>query len=159
MPKQPNEREEAMRNKLGLITLALILLTAAGVAIAQGYGGSGDYDAEAAAGLGAGVMILMLVVAVLMIVSMWKIFTKAGKPGWASIIPIYNLVVMLQIAQKPEWWIILMLIPLVNLIISIIVAVGIAEKFGKTSGFAIGMILLPIIFYPILAFGDAQYQG
>ncbi|MGM0626670.1 MAG: DUF5684 domain-containing protein, partial [Candidatus Fermentibacterota bacterium] len=67
--------------------------------------------------------------------------------------------VMLQIAQKPEWWIILMFIPFVNIIIAIIIAVAIAEKFGKTSGFAIGMILLPVVFYPILAFGDARYQG
>lgn len=145
-----------MRRNLGLITVALILLTVAGVATAQRYD-RGDY--EAATGLGAGMVILMLAVAALMIVSMWKIFTKAGKPGWASIIPIYNFVVMLQIAQKPEWWIILMFIPFVNIIIAIIIAVAIAEKFGKTSGFAIGMILLPIIFYPILAFGDAQYQG
>jgi len=145
-----------MKRSLGLITVALIVLTVAGVATAQRYG-RGDYGA--AAGMGAGMVILMLAVAALMIVSMWKIFTKAGKPGWASIIPIYNFVVMLQIAQKPEWWIILMFIPFVNIIIAIIIAVAIAEKFGKTSGFAIGMILLPIIFYPILAFGDARYQG
>jgi hypothetical protein len=136
--------------------MAMVLLTVTGAGMAQRYG-SGDY--EAAAGMGAGMTILFIVIGVLMIVSMWKVFTKAGKPGWAAIIPIYNFVVMLQIAQKPEWWIILMLIPFVNIIIGIIVAVAIAEKFGKSSGFAIGMILLPIVFYPILAFGDARYQG
>ncbi len=152
--RQP-EGTEVMRRYLGLLTIAMVLLTVTGIATAQRRG----EDYGAAAGLGAGMTILFIVIGVLMIVSMWKVFTKAGKPGWAAIIPIYNFVVMLQIAHKPEWWIILMFIPFVNIIIGIIVAVAIAEKFGKSSGFAIGMILLPIVFYPVLAFGDARYQG
>ena len=89
---------------------------------------------------------------------MWKIFTKAGKPGWASIIPIYNVFVMLDIAGKPAWWFLLFLIPFVNFIVGILVIAGIATNFGKGGGFVVGMILLPIVFYPILAFGSAQYS-
>jgi len=93
------------------------------------------------------------------LLSMWKIFTKAGQPGWAAIIPIYNIVVLLQVVKKPVWWILLMLIPLVNFIILILVFVELAKVFGKGAGFGVGLILLGFIFMPMLAFGDAQYQG
>jgi hypothetical protein len=109
------------------------------------------------AGLGMVGMIVWVAFAVLMIASMWKIFTKAGKPGWAAIIPIYNLIVLLEIAGKPLWWFILLLVPFVNIIVFIMVLVSIARNFGKGLGFAIGM-LLPFIFYPMLGFGDARYQ-
>lgn len=112
---------------------------------------------QAAAGMGIVGTIFMLAFVVLMIASMWRIFTKAGKPGWAAIIPIYNFVVMLQIAGKPIWWIIGMLIPFVNFIVMILLCVGIAKAFGKGVGFAIGMLILGPIFYPILAFGSATY--
>ncbi|MGI9545161.1 MAG: DUF5684 domain-containing protein [Cyclobacteriaceae bacterium] len=102
--------------------------------------------------------IIYLAVIVLMIASMWKIFTKAGKPGWAAIIPIYNIVVLLEIVKKPVWWVVLMLIPFVNIVISIMVAHQLALSFGRDVGFTIGLVLLGIIFYPILGFGDAQYQ-
>ena len=115
--------------------------------------------AGAAAAMGGGLMLVWLAVTILLIVSLWKIFTKAGQPGWASIIPIYNVIVLLQIAGKPVWWIILLLIPLVNLIVGIITIVALAGKFGKGVGYAIGMIILPVIFYPILAFGSARYQA
>ncbi|HXH37246.1 MAG TPA: DUF5684 domain-containing protein [Thermoanaerobaculia bacterium] len=111
----------------------------------------------AGAAMGAGMMIVWLAVVLIMVISMWKIFTKAGKPGWAAIIPIYNLIVMLEIACKPIWWFILMLIPIVNIIIIIILLVEIAKRFGKGVGFAIGMLILPFIFYPMLAFGDSKY--
>jgi len=88
-----------------------------------------------------------------------EVFTKAGKPGWASIVPIYNIIVYLQIAGKPEWWVILMFIPVVNLIVGIIALLAFAKSFGKGGGFAVGMIFLPFIFLPMLAFGDAQYIG
>lgn len=96
---------------------------------------------------------------VLMIASMWKVFTKGGQPGWASIIPFVNLYFLCKVAGRPGWWLILMLIPFVNFIILIIVDIDIAKNFGKGVGFGIGLILLPIIFFPILAFGSAQYQG
>ena len=95
----------------------------------------------------------------LMLIALWKVFTKAGQPGWAIPIPIYNLYIMCKIAGRPGWWLLLMLIPFVNLIIMIIVYVDIAKNFGKGVGFAIGMLFLPFIFFPILGFGSAQYQG
>jgi len=86
-------------------------------------------------------------------------FTKAGKPGWASIIPIYNAIVLLEIAGKPIWWIVLLFIPLVNFIVIIIVVIDLAKNFGKGTGFGLGLAFLPFIFYPILGFGDAKYRG
>ena len=103
--------------------------------------------------------ILELAVAVLVIASLWKVFTKAGKPGWAAIIPIYNTIVILEIAGKPIWWVILFFIPVVNFVVAIIAHIALAEKFGKSAGFGVGLALLGIIFFPILGFGDAQYLG
>jgi uncharacterized membrane protein YhaH (DUF805 family) len=96
---------------------------------------------------------------ILMIAAMWRVFSKAGQPGWAAIIPIYNFYVMCKVAGRPGWWLLLMLIPFVNFVIAIILTVDIAKRFGKGVGFAIGMIILPFIFWPILGFGSAQYQG
>jgi hypothetical protein len=112
----------------------------------------------AAAGMGIGMMVLWLAILILMIAAMWKVFEKAGKPGWAAIVPIYNLVVLCEIAGKPAWWVILLLIPLVNIVVAIIVVLGVAKNFGKGAGFGIGLLLLPMIFYPMLAWGDARYQ-
>lgn len=102
--------------------------------------------------------IVYVVFLVLVIAAMWRIFNKAGEPGWAAIIPIYNVIVLLRVAGKPWWWFLLFIIPIVNLIISIIVAIDLARNFGKGGAFAAGLIFLPFIFYPILAFGDARYQ-
>ena len=104
-------------------------------------------------------LILYLGIIVLLIASIWKIFTKAGKPGWASIIPIYNIIVLLEIINKPVWWIVLFLVPFVNFVIIIIVYVELAKVFGKSTGFGIGLVLLGVVFFPMLAFGDATYQG
>jgi uncharacterized membrane protein YhaH (DUF805 family) len=112
----------------------------------------------AAAGLGIGITIVYLIILVLVIAGMWKTFVKAGKPGWAAIIPIYNLIVLLEIAGRPLWWIILLIIPFVNFIVLILVNIDIARKFGKGVGFAIGMLILPFIFWPMLGFGDATYN-
>jgi len=95
----------------------------------------------------------------LMIAAMWKVFSKAGQPGWAVIIPIYNIYIMCKVAGRPGWWVLLMFIPFVNLIIAIILTIDIAKNFGQGVGFGIGLIILPFIFYPILGFGSAQYQG
>jgi uncharacterized protein DUF5684 len=102
--------------------------------------------------------IVWLAVVVFMIAAWWKVFTKAGKPGWAAIVPIYNIIVLLEIAGKPLWWILLMLIPLVNIVVGIIVYVAFARNFGKGVGFALGLIFLGFIFFPILAWGDAEYR-
>jgi hypothetical protein len=104
-------------------------------------------------------LIISLLVGLLIIVAMWKVFTKAGQPGWASIIPIYNLYIWCKIVGRPWWWIILMLIPFVNIIVGIILCIDTAKSFGKGVGFGIGLALLGVIFWPILGFGSAQYQG
>ena len=104
-------------------------------------------------------IIIGLLIALFLIVAMWKVFTKAGQPGWASIIPIYNLYIWCKIVGRPWWWILLMLIPFVNFIICIILCIDLAKSFGKGVGFGIGLALLGIIFFPILGFGSAQYQG
>jgi hypothetical protein len=113
---------------------------------------------ELLAGASMFVVLLWLAVVVLVIASFWIVFTKAGHPGWACLIPIYNVIVLLQIARKPLWWIILMIIPLVNIVIGILVVIEIAKNFGKSAGFGIGMLFLPFVFYPILAWSDARYQ-
>ncbi|MFP4216446.1 MAG: DUF5684 domain-containing protein [Phycisphaerae bacterium] len=103
--------------------------------------------------------IICLVLIVLVFAGVWKTFAKAGKPGWAAIIPIYNLIVLLEVAGKDLWWIILFFIPFVNLIAMILVGIGVAENFGKSAGFGVGLGLLGFIFFPILGFGSAQYTG
>ena len=109
--------------------------------------------------------IFYFAIIVLMITSQWKIFAKAGQPGWACLVPIYNIFVLLKIVGKPGWWFVLLLIPIVNFIILILLQVELAKAFGKdgekwveeTTGIAVGLIFLPIIFLPMLAFGDSQY--
>jgi ABC-type sulfate transport system permease subunit len=101
---------------------------------------------------------VLLAIAVVMIVGMWKVFTKAGQPGWAVLIPIYNTYVMLKIAGKPWWWLlVIMFVPLVGLIFAIMAIAALAKQFGKGAGFAVGLILLPFVFWPMLGFGSAQY--
>ena len=114
---------------------------------------------EAAAGVGIGMTVVWLAIVVLMIAALWKIFDKAGEPGWAAIIPIYNLFILLKIAGRPGWWLLLYFIPFVNFIISIIVSIDIAKRFGKGTGFALGLVFLQFIFYPMLAWGDASYTA
>ena len=109
--------------------------------------------------MGAVMFLIWVAVVVLWIASVWKVYVKAGQPGWAAIIPIYNVYIILKIAGKPGWWLILFFIPLVNIIVAILAYVALAEKFGKGIGFAIGLLLLGIIFWPILAFGDAKYNA
>lgn len=103
--------------------------------------------------------LIGLVIALILIISLWKIFTKAGQPGWAAIVPIYNIIVLLQILGKPLWWIVLMFIPFVNFIVGILLAISLAERFGKSAAYGIGIAFLGIIFLPMLAFGDARYRG
>ena len=105
------------------------------------------------------IILMQLGFAVAVIAGMWKTFEKAGQPGWAIFIPFYNVFVMLQMAGKPGWWLVLLFIPLVNFVIMLIVCIGIAEKFGKSGGFGVGLCLLGFVFFPMLGFGDAQYQG
>ena len=103
--------------------------------------------------------ILNLAIAVLVIASLWQIFVKMGEDGWKAIIPIYNYVVLLQLVGRPVWWVLLFFVPFVNLVVLFLVWKDVAEGFGKGTGFAVGMLLLGFIFLPMLAFGDAQWQG
>lgn len=104
-------------------------------------------------------ILIWLAVVVISIAGMWKTFEKAGQPGWAAIIPIYNLYVITQIVGRPWWWLLLALIPIVNLVALIVLSIDMAKAFGKGAGFGIGLAFLPFIFYPILGFGDPAYQG
>lgn len=103
--------------------------------------------------------LIGLVIAVFMVIALWKIYVKAGEPGWACLIPIYNIIVLMKIIGKPAWWIILFFIPIANFVISIIVYLELAKVFGKGAGFGVGMLLLPFVFFPILGFGDATYTA
>jgi hypothetical protein len=113
----------------------------------------------AGGGGGAAVVFLYLIVIVIYLAGMWATFAKAGQPGWAAIIPIYNIYIQLKIVGRPWWWLLLLLIPIVNLVILVLVANDMAKSFGKTVGFTVGLIFLPFVFYPILGFGSATYLG
>jgi hypothetical protein len=90
---------------------------------------------------------------------MWKMFVKAGKPGWAAIIPIYNTIVLIEIVGKPIWWFLLFLVPCVNFVFIIWTYNLLSKSFGKSEGFTVGLLLLNPIFVCILGFGDAVYLG
>jgi len=102
-------------------------------------------------------LLFFLAFTLLLIIGMWMTFDKAGQPGWGCIIPIFNIYCLVKIAGKEWWWLLLYFIPLVNIVISILVLVGVARNFGKGVAFALGLIFLPVIFFPILGFGDATY--
>lgn len=108
---------------------------------------------------GSFLLLIYLVVIVFEVAATWIVFSKAGQPGWAAIIPIYNVWVLLKVVGRPGWWIILFLIPILNFVIWIIVALDLAKSFGRGVGFAIGLIFLGWIFMPILGFGSSRYVG
>ncbi|MGZ4963314.1 MAG: DUF5684 domain-containing protein [Limisphaerales bacterium] len=114
----------------------------------------------ASVGALAGIIPLLLFIAIwfILVIGVWKVFAKGGQPGWACLIPIYNLYCLIKIAGKEWWWLLLFLVPLVNIVVAIMLVVAISKNFGKGGGFAAGLIFLPWIFYPILGFGAAQYQ-
>jgi hypothetical protein len=103
-------------------------------------------------------MFVYFLFLLLMVVSMWKIFSKAGRPGWASIVPIYNIIVWLDIVGKPVWWIILLIIPIVNIVVLIMLIHQLSVAFGQGIGMTLLMLFLPFIGFPMLAFGSATYQ-
>jgi Family of unknown function (DUF5684) len=104
-------------------------------------------------------LVLVFGIMIFLFASIWKLFTKAGEPGWASLVPIYNIITLLKIAGQPLWMIILFLLPLANIYALIVTWHGVSKRFGKDGGFTAGLILLGIVFIPILAWGDAKYQG
>ena len=123
--------------------------------LAQRSGAGG----AAAAGAGLILLVIYLAIAIVIIAGMWKTYSKAGQPGWGCIIPIYNTYLLLKIAGRPWWWLLLYLIPIVNIIVAIVVMVDIAKSFGGGIGLALGLIFLSPIFFCIIGFGSAQYQG
>ena len=131
--------------------------------IAQNSGLNTDqFDSSTSAAAGAFVLILFLVyfaLIVLVVAGQWKMFTKAGKPGWACLVPIYNIIVWVEVAGRPIWWFLLLFVPLVNIVISIILLIDITKKFGRGGGTIVGLIFLPFVFVPILGFGSAQYNA
>lgn len=113
-----------------------------------------------AGGMSAGVMLAYLVIIVLLIAGMWKTFQKAGQPGWAAIVPIYSTYILLKIAGRPGWWLLLYLVPIVNLVIHIMVAIDVAKAFGKSDAFGVvGLWLFSFIGFPMLGFGSDTYKG
>ncbi len=103
---------------------------------------------------------ITVILLILLIVSFWKIFIKANKPGWASIIPVYNVLVELEIIERPVWWIILLFVPIVNAVVGIIIALDLASRFGKSAAWAIFLLIIfPYIGYPIMAFDQTKYQA
>lgn len=113
---------------------------------------------ETAGIVGPFIMLVYLAIIIVVIVGMWKTFEKANQPGWGCIIPIYNFVLLLKIAGKPIWWLILLFIPLINFVPCILVPLAVAKNFRKGAGFGIGLLFLPFIFYPILGFGNAEFD-
>ena len=117
--------------------------------------------------------LFAIAIYVVTVIGLWKMFVKAGKPGWAAIIPFYNWWVWVEIIGRPTWWFwalvasaLLSWIPILGWILSVAVFVlyllgclDMAKCFGKGGGFGIGLWLLPFVFAPILGFGDAQYLG
>jgi len=132
--------------------------------IAQNSGFNTDqFDSSPPSAAAGGVLLFLflfyIALVVLVVAGQWKMFTKAGKPGWACLVPIYNIIVWVEMAGRPIWWFLLLFVPLVNIVISIILLIDITNKFGRGGGTIVGLIFLPFVFVPILGFGSAQYNA
>lgn len=125
----------------------------------------GDYGYDSAFGVGGlaifgtGTLLIGAGISIIMLVALWKIFKKAGKKGWESIIPIYNLIVLLEISGLPTWYLVLYLIPLVNIYAVFKTYIELSKKFGKDTGFGVLMVFFPVICMPILAFSNCTYKS
>ncbi len=100
-----------------------------------------------------------IVLYILLIIGLWKMFEKAGEPGWTSIIPLVNIYKLYKIGWGCGWLFLLTVIPIVNLVFHIVLSIKLAKSYGMGAGFAVGLIFLPSIFYMILGFSDARYYG
>lgn len=103
-------------------------------------------------------VVLYLALMVFYIMVYWKLFVKAGKPGWACLVPIYNIIVYLEICGKPLWWIILFFVPFVNIVIALMLLYEFVKKFGKDTTFFVLTIFFSFVTMPMLAFGSAEYD-
>ena len=113
----------------------------------------------AMAGFSTSVLLIFLAVCLLIIAGYWMVFQKAGQAGWKSLIPFYNMYVLMQICGKPGWWMFLLIIPLVGVVVLLFAMLSLAKKFGRGELFGVGLLLLPMIFFPLLAFGGSEYEG
>lgn len=104
-------------------------------------------------------MLVYLAIIVAVIAGTWKAFQKAGEPGWAAIIPIYNVYIMIKIGGNDWWWLILFFIPLIQIIALFKIMIDVSKAFGQGVGFGLGLAILGFIFWPLLGFGDYEYQG
>ena len=104
-------------------------------------------------------LVFVFGMAAFIVAANWKVFTKAGQPGWACLVPIYNFVILLKVVQRPMWWLLLLFIPLAGFVVALVMLFDLAKVFGKGAAFGFGLLFLPFIFYPILAFGESEYQG
>ncbi len=101
---------------------------------------------------------IALLLCIIWFVGMWRVFEKAGEPGWAALIPFYNLWVMVRMGGKPWWWFFMFLIPLVNLVFLLLLSLAMAKKFDQPVIFGIALFLFPFIFYMIIGFSDMRYR-
>ncbi|WP_243700444.1 DUF5684 domain-containing protein [Halorussus pelagicus] len=109
--------------------------------------------------IGTAVMVFWLASVVVTLASLWKIFQKANIAGWKGIVPIYNVYLMLKIGNNPGWYLLLFVIPIINFIVAAKMYIDLAKAFDKGLAWGLGLWLIPIIFLPMLAFGDATYRG
>ena len=115
---------------------------------------------SSAGGVGGGFFSLLYIAFyVLAFIGLWKMFVKAGHPGWGAIIPFYNLYLLLKVARRPGWWLILFFIPLVNIIIWLVVALDVSRNFGHGAGYGILLWIFPYIMFIVLGWGTDQYRG
>lgn len=131
-----------------------------------GYGyGTPDYNTASSiaggiAGIGAIMLVGTLILSVVLIIALWKIYTKAGKPGWAAIVPIYNFIVLIQITELPMWYILLFFVPFGNIYAMFKIYIELAHKFGKSTGFGVATVFFSIVCLPILGFSkNCIYNG
>lgn len=131
------------------------------------YTTTSEVTTSPAAGIFGGTfLVVWLVLALVMIVSMWKLFEKAGQAGWKSLVPVYSFWVLCELVGKPGWWSLVVFIAwipflgaIAALVVSVIVYIELAKSFGKEASYAALLILLPFIGFPMLAFGDSKYVG
>ena len=132
-----------MQNMSGTLFLTIVVLILSIIVSGGGISGS---------------EVCLVVFCLPYIAGSWRVFAKASKPGWAALIPIYDAIVLLNIARKPLWWIVLFIIPVANIVAALLVNMAVAQNFGKSRVFGICLALLWFIFYPILGFSEARYQ-
>jgi hypothetical protein len=116
-------------------------------------------DSGGGGALAAVMIVIYIAVIVLSIAGMWKTFEKAGQPGWAAIIPFYNWWIWIKIVGRESWWFILLFVPCVNFVAIVLLSLDMAKSFGKDALYGVGLFLFPVVFWPVLGFGSAEYRG